>query len=210
MIKTLLSRRYYLIILLFFIVSCTKGQNKKRADDIKLKEGDLVFQDVASFQSVAVQLATHSEYSHCGIVFKQKDEWFVYEAVGPVKVTKWLDWVKSGLDYNFKVKRLKDNVLNDSLIKSMIGAGKKYLGLKYDLYFGWDDEKIYCSELVWKVYKNGAGIEICDLKKLKDYDLTSKEVKDKLKERYPTGIPYQEKMVSPGDLFNSNKLEEVK
>ena len=30
----------------------------------------------------------------------------------------------------------------------------------YDLYFEWSDDKIYCSELVWKIYKNGADIEL--------------------------------------------------
>jgi hypothetical protein len=37
----------------------------------------------------------------------------------------------------------------------------KYLGKNYDIYFGWSDSLIYCSELVWKVYKDAWDIELC-------------------------------------------------
>jgi uncharacterized protein YycO len=45
--------------------------------------------------------------------------------------------------------------------------GEKLRGKKYDIYFGWDDQRIYCSELVWKIYKRGANIEIGKLQRLK-------------------------------------------
>lgn len=34
-----------------------------------LRNGDLIFQTSKSAQSQAIQAATHSPYSHCGIVF---------------------------------------------------------------------------------------------------------------------------------------------
>ncbi len=39
-------------------------------------------------------------------------------------------------------------------------AGERFTGKSYDLYFEWTDETIYCSELVWKIYKEALGIEI--------------------------------------------------
>ncbi len=36
----------------------------------QLRDGDLIFHVSQSAQSQAVQLATHSPYSHCGILYK--------------------------------------------------------------------------------------------------------------------------------------------
>jgi hypothetical protein len=36
----------------------------------KIKNGDLIFQTSTSKQSKAIQLATDSKYSHCGIIYK--------------------------------------------------------------------------------------------------------------------------------------------
>lgn len=52
-----------------------------------LHEGDLIFHTSLSAQSQAIQLATHSPYSHCGILYRNGKEWQVFEAVQPVKLT---------------------------------------------------------------------------------------------------------------------------
>lgn len=41
--------------------------------------------------------------------------------------------------------------------------GEKFKGKPYDIYFEWSDDKIYCSELVWKIYKHALDIEIGQL-----------------------------------------------
>ena len=79
----------------------------------------------------------------------------------------------------------------------------------YDLYFEWSDEKIYCSELVWKIYKEALGIEIGELETLKDFDLSNEIVNKKVRERYGDNIPLDEKVISPAAMFNSDKLETV-
>ena len=38
----------------------------------RLRNGDLIFQTSQSAQSRAIQLATHSAYSHCGILFQKR------------------------------------------------------------------------------------------------------------------------------------------
>ena len=56
----------------------------------ELQDGDIIFQTSKSSQSKAIQLATNSKYSHCGLIFKRKngqDDWCVIEAVQPVKWT---------------------------------------------------------------------------------------------------------------------------
>jgi hypothetical protein len=85
----------------------------------------------------------------------------------------------------------------------------KFIGKNYDLTFEWDDERIYCSELVYKIYKRGAGIEVGKLQKLSQFDLSNPIVKAKLVERYGTKIPLDEPVISPGAIFTDTNLMEV-
>jgi uncharacterized protein YycO len=86
---------------------------------------------------------------------------------------------------------------------------QKYLGRPYDILFSWTDDKLYCSELVWKIYNETADLELCPLKKLKEYDLTDDAVKKELTKRYGNKIPLEELMVSPADIAASNQLEMI-
>jgi uncharacterized protein YycO len=88
----------------------------------------------------------------------------------------------------------------------MKAFGEKFKGKSYDIYFEWSDEKIYCSELVWKIYKEVLDVEIGELQKLKEFDLTNDIVKNKMKERYGNKIPLDEKVISPAKMFESDKL----
>lgn len=69
---------------------------------------------------------------------------------------------------------------------------------------------IYCSELIWKVYKRATGIEIGKLQQLKEFDLTNELVKKKIKERYGSNIPLNIPVISPAAIFNSELLVTVK
>jgi uncharacterized protein YycO len=84
--------------------------------------------------------------------------------------------------------------------------GEKYSGKDYDLYFEWSDSRIYCSELVWKIYKEAVGLEIGKLEKLSDFDLNDKAVRQKLMERYGDNIPKDELVISPASMFDSDQL----
>jgi uncharacterized protein YycO len=66
-----------------------------------------------------------------------------------------------------------------------------------------------CSELIWKVYKEATGLEVGKLEKLKDFDLTSKQVKQKMKERYGDNIPLDETVITPVSIYNSELLIQV-
>ncbi len=144
-----------------------------------------------------------------GIIYNINGQLFVYEAVQPVKLTELNEWINRGENGHFVIKRLKnsDEILTQTTLTKMKQVGEKFKGKKYDLYFEWSDDKIYCSELVWKIYKDGAGVEIGELEKLSDFDLTNKVVKQKMKERYGENIPFDEKVISPAAMFNSDKLK---
>lgn len=177
-----------------------------------VKEGDLIFQTSLSAQSTAIQQATSSRYSHCGLIHFVGKEPFVFEAVGPVKLTPLQEWIDRGKDRYYAVKRLKnaEAVLTPNAITQMKQVGKKYIGKPYDIYFGWSDESIYCSELIWKIYHQATGIEIGKLEKLKDFDLSGKAVRTIMNQRYGDKIPLEETVISPAALFNSPLLETIK
>ena len=106
------------------------------------------------------------------------------------------------------MKRLKnhDDVLSKEVLKKMKLAGEKYSGKNYDLYFEWSDARIYCSELVWKIYNEAAGIEIGSLQRISEFDLSHPVVQAKIKERYGDSLPEDELVISPARMFNSDKL----
>ena len=179
---------------------------------LDLRDGDIVFQQSLSPQSEAIQLATHAVYTHCGIIYKTGNDYFVYEAVEPVKLTSLTEWMARGKGGHFEIKRLKtaDQVFTQPIIEKMKTVGEKYRGKHYDPFFEWSDDRIYCSELVWKLYKELTGLELGKLQQLKDFDLSSETVKEKLKERYGNKIPLQETVISPVSIYESPLLMTVK
>jgi hypothetical protein len=77
------------------------------------------------------------------------------------------------------------------------------------LYFEWSDDRIYCSELVWKVFERGAGIRLGAQQTIEDFDLSHPTVQEKLKERYGDQIPLNEVVVSPVAIFDAAELVNV-
>lgn len=191
------------ILCLLIIIACKETESVK-----EFQNGDIIFQTSTSSQSKAIQLATKSKYSHMGIIYKQNGKYYVYEAVQPVKLTPLDSWIKRGEDEHFVVKRLKEaeKLLTQKNLQKMKQIGEKYKDKSYDLYFEWSDSRIYCSELVWKIYKQAIGVEIGELQKLNDFDLSNEVVKAKLSERYGNNIPLNELVISPAAIFNSDKL----
>lgn len=177
----------------------------------KLHNGDIIFQETQSAQSKAIQLATHSRYSHVGIVYFQKGKPVVFEAVQPVKISSLRSFLARSVGGHYVVKRLKnaESLLSAKTVAKMEKEGRRFIGKNYDWAFGWSDARIYCSELVWKIYQRGAGIELSPTKKLREFDLSHAAVQAKMKERYGRNIPLDEPVVAPSQLFESEKLETI-
>jgi hypothetical protein len=174
-------------------------------------DGDIIFQTSRSRQSAAIQSATKSAYSHMGIVYLRDGRPVVFEAVEPVKTTPLAEWIARGEDGHYVVKRLAnaEAALSAEALGRMQRIGEGFAGKHYDLYFEWSDERIYCSELVWKIYQRGLGVEIGALETLGDFDLSSPAVREKLKERWRGDPPLEERVISPAAMFDSDLLVEV-
>lgn len=176
-----------------------------------VRDGDIVFQTSSSSQSTAIQRATRSPWSHMGIVFLRDGVPVVYEAVDPVRATPLARWAARGVGGRIVVKRLKDagTVLTPDAVRALRRETEKFLGRRYDLAFGWSDDRIYCSELVWKAYDRALGRQVGRLQRLRDFDLEEPLVKRKLKERYGAHVPLDEPVISPGAMFASDELVTV-
>lgn len=143
-----------------------------------------------------------------GVVFVRDGDAFVYEAVQPVKLTPLASWVKRGDRGQFVVKRLKaaDRLLTPANLRKLEAEGRKFNGKSYDLYFEWSDDRIYCSELVWKMYKRALGVEIGALQRLREFDLSDAAVQAKIRERWRGAPPAEELVISPAAMFDSDRL----
>jgi hypothetical protein len=174
-----------------------------------LRDGDIIFHTSRSAQSVAIQRATHSPYSHMGVVLYRDGKPFVFEAIATVRYTPLEQWAARGDGGRFVVRRLARG-LTPAEIQKLRGAAKPYEGKPYDLYFEWSDARIYCSELVWKMYRDALGIDVGKLQKLREFDLSDPTVKAKMRERYGANVPLDERVISPAAMFESRLLETVK
>ncbi len=185
---------------------------RKKFDPAILREGDIIFHRSESDQSEAIRIATNSEFNHMAVIFKYKGEFVVLEAVQPVKVTPLDKFIKRGRN-NFVIKRLKncDSLLTPDVVEKMKEYGKSLIGRNYDIYFRWDDARIYCSELVWKIYKYGANIEVGRLQRASEMNLESPVVRELIEKRYgkKSTIPGDEIVISPQSIYDSEKLVTV-
>ena len=173
-----------------------------------MKDGDIIFQTSKSSQSVAVQRATHSKYSHMGVIFLRDQRPYVLEASATDKYTPLTVWIARGQGGAYVVKRLRTE-LTPPQIEKLRAATAPFEGKPYDLTFEWSDTRIYCSELVWKLYDRALGIQIGRLQKLSDFDLSDRVVGAKMTERYGTAIPMDSTVISPNAMFESSELKVV-
>ena len=168
-----------------------------------VREGDVIFQTSQSSQSPLIQIGTRSHITHCGIVVIKEGKPYVLETLKTLVLTPLDKFVARGKDGKYWLKRSdKENIKIEYA---------HYLGKTYDLAFSFDNDIYYCSELVYDIYKNQLGIELCKPKKVDDYLIlcTDKipQIESAMKRR---GITNEQYVVAPVDIFESKHLKSVK
>ena len=199
-----------LLCILFTLLIFSTANAANAASNL-LQDGDVIFHTSKSSQSIAVQRATGSKYSHMGMIVYRKQKPFVFEAAGTVRLTPLDKWTARGTGQHFVVKRLAnaDTVLTPSAREKLLKTASQFSGRPYDITFGWQDDQMYCSELVWKTYDRALGIQIGTLQKVRDFNLTDSAVRKKMRERYGDNIPLNEPVISPVAMFQSPLLTTV-
>jgi hypothetical protein len=177
-----------------------------------LRDGDLVFLTSRSSQSAAVALATGSPLTHMGVVLLDRGRPVVLEAVEPVRLTPFDAWRHRGDGGQVEVRRLRDadRLLTPEAVARLRALGQSWLGRHYDLAFRWDDGRLYCSELVWKLYDRALGVRLGRLQRAGDLRLDSPEVQRQLRQRFgPRGFDPDEPVITPQAIFEDARLVPV-
>lgn len=208
-----MSHKYFLLSLIWCItMGCIRGYNPQT--------GDLVFQDIdCGDLCTAIEKVTTgvngTNLSHVGIVSLEHDTTFIYEAIGPgVKRTPIETFLKRSFDKKGNPKvlvgRLKPTYR--IYIPEAINVCKSLMYKPYDDGFDLQNERYYCSELVYFAFNDTSGIRLFNLNYMtfKDPDTRKtfpawEDYFKKLKLPIPEGKPG----LNPGSISRSPVIDIV-
>lgn len=179
--------------LLFVIVIMASVSCSNNLDINELQEGDIVFIESQSSQSPYIKVGTMSKWTHCGIVVNTPEGLKVLEASKTVRLTQFANFIAVAKNDNWCIRRPQQRITEPINYY-------KYLGLPYDLEFKFDNGKMYCSELVWLIYKEH-GIELCKPRKVSSFAMARiPKVKKLMAKR---NISMSQEAVAPVDIFKA-------
>lgn len=139
-----------------------------------LMNGDIIFRKGRSFVSrMVLQIDNRSDFSHVGIILVEDDSIFVIHSVpdedeNGIDMVK-IDDIKTFLQYDrataVTVYRLNNNESDKVLNTAVNYAKEKAINeIPFDGGFDLsDDERLYCTELIWKAFKKG-GVDLIESK----------------------------------------------
>jgi len=201
-----MSRAAQLVRLLILVacLGCTEGNVR---GDYMPQVGDVLFQSLPHNELTdAIEGASKSPYSHCGIVVRRGEAWLVLEANGPgVREIELDRWIRQGRGAGFATYRFEAKYT--PRIGSIIAAARKFLGKPYDIHYDMDDGKIYCSELIYKAFLDATGEELGTIRKLGELDWKPHEAIIRKIEN--GGLPLERRMITPGDMAAAKQLQPV-
>lgn len=163
----------------------------------KVQEGDVIFQMSTSSQSPLIAIATLSPLTHCGVIVMKGNEPYVLEASSTLKTTPLRTFIKRGKCGAYWIKRPKSGIEKKIRYHHLLGRS-------YDLAFSFDNNKYYCSELVYDIYKYQLGVELCTPKPMSHYLTFGMKKKMRQRGMNPNGL-----VVAPEDVFSSKRLKFV-
>jgi len=222
-----------ILLLSLFCIACGNNVEKENLE-FQLELGDILFQDLDSSPLCdAIELVTpgykNGSFSHIGIVVEIGDLFClnpeynqitdgakgnirVLEALpGGVVTTRIDSFLMRSSDYNGNPKvivgRLKDQYKNT--IPKAIEFVNKQIGVDYDEVFLLNNEKYYCSELIYEAFEKDS------IFRLQPMTFLHPKTKDTLsiwKEYYSdlrVDIPQNKLGINPGIMSLSDKIEIV-
>jgi hypothetical protein len=176
---------------------------------VRVRDGDLVFQESLSAQSSMVGALTRSPWTHMGVVFIDDGAPMVFEANARVGKAALASWVARGRTRSAVVKRLRnaDDVLTPSALEAMRELSNGWMALPYDAQFLWSDRAMYCSELAYKLFERGAHVAIGRIQHASELELSDDRVQRALRERFRPGeFNPAEAVVTPASMFTDEQV----
>lgn len=185
------------ILLLLTLLFCLSGRT--------YQTGDIVFIKSQTAQSQALREATGSEWTHVGVYIDGK----IAEETGGLKLTDFTAFVSRSKNKEFKVFRHREYTKSlDQKLKSLLSKYNK----PYDIYFEWSNDRIYCSEFVYKLYQELIGVGVGRLQTFNDMNLDTPAVKELIKQRYIKNkkpFNFDETIITPVSQMKDENLVDV-
>ena len=198
--------------IIFICLLCITAYNVKytlATESSQYQTGDLIFQTTTSRLAPVIVAGTKSRFTHVGMIIMRKGKPYVYEASGPVGTVSLKRFVSRGVGKKYVVKRLDGGLTKDQK-KKLLRESRRHRGKGYDSKFLWGDKRMYCSELVYKVYNNALKISLAEPQKMGDlYSGINPVVNKFAKKKYGKKLPLEETIVSPVRLYDSDMLSTV-
>ena len=193
-----------IVILVTILSSCT---------NFKLKEGDLLFQDLDSSplcEAIESVTSGYNNYnvSHIGFVINVNGELKVLEAIPPkVKLTALDTFLFRSTDSNNNPKVFVGR-LNEKF-KNVIPAAVDYclnrLEFTYDEFFLMNNNKYYCSELIYESF-NSNNIFKLEKMNFNNLDGGKNEIWQKYFDELNMTIPQDSLGINPAAMSKSKNI----
>lgn len=170
------------------------------------QEGDVLMQSLPRSELVdAIESASQSPWSHCGILVRRDGQWQVAQALINVHYTPLIEYLIQCRDLRVNSFRMK-GITEEQRTKIQPGI-TKLLGKPYDINYEPDDSKIYCSELVWKVYDRELDIHWGEWQEFGTLNWKPIEAFVRSVERGK--LPLNRMMITPVGLTKTDKVVQV-
>jgi hypothetical protein len=176
-----------------------------QAHAIDLKVGDLLLQPLNCFSCSLIEQQTQSPYSHIGVIIAiQEKQVFVAEAFMQVRVQSLQEFARK-TQKGERIKIRRPFFVSADFYQTYL---ERFDGLNYDAKFLWSNfdekgEKIYCSELVYKLFE----LTFMQTPRLKPmlFDINPEHW-----QRYFQGhVPIGELGIAPSDFDDDNLYEHI-
>ena len=208
---------FIISLVLLLLNSCSYNDT-----EYKPQEGDILFQDLECGPLCnAIKQVTlgrdSAQFSHIGLVQNIDGKWMVLEAISNgVQHTSLNDFLNRSLDENGQPKIWVGNVQANYhwIIPRVKARTEAYLNIPYDDVFILNNQKYYCSELLYDIFKEANNDQAF-------FDLEPMTFKDPFNGEFlpiwidyyrnlNTPIPQGKLGINPAGISRSPKIEIVR
>ncbi len=155
---------------------------RSHTDMPPLETGDLILQSHKDIAAWPVSIASQSRFSHIGIIVRKTDGTLrVLDSSGSVGERDLEQWINLGHGRQFEVYR--DTRLTPLQKAQLVNAAHTYDGMPYDYVFLFDNDSLYCSELVYNAYRD-IGVNIGKVQKISSLKVNNPVTEWLIKKRW--------------------------
>ncbi len=174
-----------------------------------LHDGDVVFITLPTQPSNVVMPLGKTNYNCMGVIFIENDKPVVYYTSSSLQKCDLAHFLKQSENGRYTIKRVSDtSLLSDEVVATMRVYASVKLGMPYDTKVSWQDEALYNTEFVWKLYKSCVGLPLCQPKAMKQLKTRQATLVEAMVQQMGEQV-LNEKIVIIGDIYKSDALMDI-